>query len=64
MMALGRKGFPPEKLGEAVYVALTVAKPKTRYSVSPQPLMDFLQRALPKRLVDRLVAGQLGLKKS
>jgi len=64
MLALGRKGFPPEKLGEAVYVALTVAKPKTRYQVSPQPLLDFLQVALPKRLVDRLVAGQVGLRRA
>jgi len=63
MLALGRKGYPPEKLGEAVHIALTAARPKTRYQVSPQPVMDFLQRALPKRLVDRLVAGQLGLKK-
>jgi NAD(P)-dependent dehydrogenase (short-subunit alcohol dehydrogenase family) len=63
MLALGRKGLPPEKLGEAVHTALTVAKPKTRYRVSPQPLLDFLQLALPKRLVDRLVANQLGLKR-
>jgi NAD(P)-dependent dehydrogenase (short-subunit alcohol dehydrogenase family) len=56
MLGLGRKGFPPEKLGEAVYVALTAAKPKTRYQVSPQPILDFLQVALPKRLVDRVVA--------
>lgn len=63
MLGLGRKGFPPERLGEAVAVALTTAKPKTRYQVSPQPVLDFLQVALPKRLVDRLVARQVGLKK-
>lgn len=64
MLKLGRKGYPPEKLGEAVHTALTTARPKTRYSVSPQPLMDFLQRNLPKRVVDRLIAGQLGLRKN
>src|SRR5689334_11405287 len=64
MLGLGRKGYPPEKLGEAVYTALTVAKPKTRYQVSPQPVLDFLQVALPKRLVDRLVARQVGLKRT
>ena len=63
MLGLGRKGFPPEKLGEAVAAALTAAKPKTRYQVSPQPLLDFLQVALPKRLVDRVVARQVGLKR-
>jgi NAD(P)-dependent dehydrogenase (short-subunit alcohol dehydrogenase family) len=64
MLGLGRKGYPPEKLGEAVYTALTVAKPKTRYQVSPQPVLDFLQVALPKRLVDRVVARQVGLKRT
>jgi len=64
MLGLGRKGFPPERLGEAVAVALTTAKPKTRYQVSPQPVLDFLQVALPKRLVDRLVARQVGLKRT
>jgi NAD(P)-dependent dehydrogenase (short-subunit alcohol dehydrogenase family) len=63
MLGLGRKGFPPEKLGEAVAVALTAARPKTRYQVSPQPVLDFLQVALPKRLVDRVVARQVGLKR-
>jgi hypothetical protein len=63
MLGLGRKGFPPEKLGEAVATALTTSRPKTRYQVSPQPFLDFLQVALPKRLVDRVVARQVGLKK-
>ena len=64
MLALGRKGFAPEKLGEAVHTALTVAKPKTRYTVTPQPFQNFLMLALPKRMVDNMIAGQLGLKKS
>jgi NAD(P)-dependent dehydrogenase (short-subunit alcohol dehydrogenase family) len=63
MLALGRKGYPPEKLGEAVHTALTVAKPKTRYTVTPQPFQNFLMLALPKRMVDNMIAGQLGLKK-
>lgn len=64
MLALGRKGFPPEKLGEAVHTALTVAKPKTRYTVTPQPFQNFLMLALPKRMVDNMIAGQLGLRRS
>jgi len=63
MLALGRKGMPPEKLGEAVHVALTVAKPKTRYTVTPQPLQNFLMLNLPKRVVDNMIAKQLGLRK-
>jgi NAD(P)-dependent dehydrogenase (short-subunit alcohol dehydrogenase family) len=64
MLALGRKGFAPEKLGEAVHTALTVTKPKTRYTVTPQPFQNFLMLALPKRIVDNMIAGQLGLRKS
>lgn len=64
MLALGRKGFPPEKLGEVVHNALTTAKPKTRYTVSPTPFQNFLMLSLPKRMVDNMIAGQLGLKKS
>ncbi len=64
MLTLGRKGLSPEKLGEAVHATLTVPKPKTRYSVTPQPFQDFLMHALPKRMVDNMIAGQLGLKKS
>ncbi|HTP76547.1 MAG TPA: SDR family oxidoreductase [Rhizomicrobium sp.] len=64
MLALGRKGFAPEKLGEAVYVALTAARPKTRYTVTPDPLQNAMMLTLPKRLVDNLIAGQLGLKRT
>jgi NAD(P)-dependent dehydrogenase (short-subunit alcohol dehydrogenase family) len=56
-----KKGLPPERIGEAVLRALTAPKPKVRYAVSPQPVLDFMLRTLPKRLVDRLIAGQLGL---
>jgi len=63
MLGLGRKGFAPEKLGEVVHTALTTAKPKTRYTVTPDRLQNFLMLNLPKRTVDNLIAGQLGLKK-
>ena len=63
MIANGKKGFPPEKLGEVVHTALTAAKPKTRYTVTPEPLQNFLMLNLPKRTVDNMIAGQLGLKR-
>jgi NAD(P)-dependent dehydrogenase (short-subunit alcohol dehydrogenase family) len=63
MLGLGRKGFAPERLGEVVHTALTTAKPKTRYTVTPDRLQNFLMLNLPKRTVDNLIAGQLGLKK-
>jgi len=61
MTKMGEGGLPPERIGEVVLRALTAAKPKVRYAVSPQPVQDFMARTLPKRLVDRLIGGQLGL---
>jgi NAD(P)-dependent dehydrogenase (short-subunit alcohol dehydrogenase family) len=62
MVTSGRGGLPPERIGEAVKRALTVAKPKIRYSLGPSPIQDFVIGALPKRTLDRLIAGRLGLK--
>jgi len=64
MLELGRKGLKPEVLGEAVWIALTTAKPKVRYTVTPDPFQNFLVNTLPKRMVDNMVAGRLGLKKA
>lgn len=63
MLKLGRAGFPPEKIGETVHAALTSARPKTRYVVTPQPLTNWLTLNLPKRTVDNMVASRLGLKR-
>jgi NAD(P)-dependent dehydrogenase (short-subunit alcohol dehydrogenase family) len=64
MLALGRKGFPPEKIGEAVHRALTVRKPKVRYTVTPDPIQELMVNTLPKRMVDNIIAGRLGLKQN
>lgn len=61
MLTRGPKGLKPEKLGEAIHHALTTAHPKTRYSVSPDGLQDLMVSILPKRVVDRMIGGQLGL---
>ncbi|HEY2069493.1 MAG TPA: SDR family oxidoreductase [Rhizomicrobium sp.] len=63
MLAMGRKGFPPEKIGRAVLKALTIAKPKVHYTVTPDRLQRFMGNVLPKRTVDNIVASRLGLKK-
>jgi len=60
-LATGRKGLAPEKLGRVIMHALTTAKPKTRYAVVPNFMQDRLVPALmPKRMLDRIVAGRLG----
>jgi hypothetical protein len=61
-VASGRKGFPPERIGEAIHLALTSPRPKVRYAVVPNRLFNWtLPQMLPKRLVDRLIAQRVGL---
>lgn len=60
----GRKGLSPERLGKAVHVALTVAKPKARYAIVPQRFKNWtLPRLLPTRMLDAAMAKQIGLTK-
>lgn len=61
MLMLGKQGLPPERIGEAVRHALTAAKPKVRYTVTPTPVQNWLATNLPKRVVDRMVGSRLGL---
>jgi NAD(P)-dependent dehydrogenase (short-subunit alcohol dehydrogenase family) len=61
MLGLGAKGLRPEVLGEAILKALTTPKPKVRYTVTPDPIEALVTGLLPKRTMDRLVGGRLGL---
>jgi NAD(P)-dependent dehydrogenase (short-subunit alcohol dehydrogenase family) len=62
MIEDGRRGLKPERLGEAVYTALMAQWPKASYVVIAQRLKNWsLPRLLPKRIVDKLIAKQLGL---
>jgi len=57
-------GLSPERLGEAVYVALSKAKPKARYAVVPRRFKNWtLPRLLPTRMLDAYLAKQMGLTK-
>ena len=62
MIAAGRLGFPPERIGRTVLEALTAVRPKVRYCVTPTPVHHWLMRVLPKRVADRLIARRLGLR--
>jgi NAD(P)-dependent dehydrogenase (short-subunit alcohol dehydrogenase family) len=62
MVSSGRQGLPLERIGEAVKTALTVSKPKVRYTVTPDPIQNLMANALPKRMVDAIIARRLGLK--
>jgi NAD(P)-dependent dehydrogenase (short-subunit alcohol dehydrogenase family) len=63
MIRNGRKGYPPEKVGEVVWHALTTPRPRVRYAVIPgNSFGRIIQMLLPKRLVDRIIARNLGFK--
>ena len=63
MLKIGREGLPPERIGETVHEALTAPSPKTRYVVTPQPLMNWMSLNLPARFFDKQVAKRLGLER-
>jgi hypothetical protein len=57
-------GLSSERLGEAVHVALSTAKPKARYAVIPQRFKNWtLPRLLPARMLDVELAKQMKLTK-
>jgi NAD(P)-dependent dehydrogenase (short-subunit alcohol dehydrogenase family) len=58
-------GLSPERLGEAVHVALTTAKPEARYAIIPQRFKNWtLPRLLPVRMLDAQLAKMMGLAKA
>lgn len=63
MIRNGKNGLPPEKVGEVVHQALTTPHPRVRYAVVGRDFFRrLMQRLLPKRMVDRIVARALGFK--
>jgi hypothetical protein len=59
-----KKGLPAEKLGRVIHHVLTISHPKVRYTVVPNRLKDWtIPMLLPKRLLDRIMARQLGMVK-
>ena len=64
-IAEGRKGLPARAIGEAVYTALSVKKPKVNYTVVQGKLKNWtLPMLLPRRTLDWLITKQLGLQTS
>jgi NAD(P)-dependent dehydrogenase (short-subunit alcohol dehydrogenase family) len=61
MTKLGETGLPAEKIAGIIHEALTVARPRVRYQITPDPIRHLLGATLPKRAVDRIYAKQLGL---
>jgi NAD(P)-dependent dehydrogenase (short-subunit alcohol dehydrogenase family) len=61
MFSLGEIGLPAEKIGEAIADALSIANPKVRYQLTPDPMRHLMTSLLPKRMVDKIIAKRLGL---
>ena len=57
-----RDALSPEQLGRAILHALTTPRPQVRYTVARNRLQQFMIDTLPKRMVDGMIAGQLGLR--
>ncbi len=63
MVQRGKAGLPVEQMGKLVLYVLTTPKPKVRYSIVAHKLKDWtIPRLLPKRMLDNLIARQLGFK--
>jgi NAD(P)-dependent dehydrogenase (short-subunit alcohol dehydrogenase family) len=63
MIRDGRRGYPPEKVGEVVWHALTTPYPRVRYAVVPGNFISrLIPKLLPKRVIDRFIARNLGFK--
>jgi len=59
-----KRGLPPEVIGEAVWRALTAARPPVHSAIVPQRLTNWtIPRLLPIRLLDRLVAQFFGIRR-
>lgn len=62
MVADGKKGYPPERIGRVVLHALTTSKPRVRYPVVPGALVNwYLPLLFPKRIIERMIAKALGI---
>jgi NAD(P)-dependent dehydrogenase (short-subunit alcohol dehydrogenase family) len=57
------KGYPPERIGEVIWTALTTSRPRVRYAVVPGRFANWtLPTLLPSRMVDGMIGKMLGLR--
>ena len=63
MIRTGRRGLPPERVSKVVLQALTASRPRVRYPVVREnAFAHYLIGLLPKRVIDALIARNLGFK--
>ena len=62
MVASGKRGLPPERIGELVVRVLASRRPRARYVIGSRRFMVWMSRHfLGARQVDRIIARSLGL---
>ncbi len=61
-LQVGKNGYSSAKVAEFIRIAFETKHPKARYSIAPNPLINwYLPRFLPARWLDRLIGNQFGL---
>ncbi|HSB00684.1 MAG TPA: SDR family NAD(P)-dependent oxidoreductase [Anaerolineales bacterium] len=61
MIRHGKNGLPAETVGELTWQALTTPRPRVRYAIAPGNfIMRHIQTLLPRRVIDRVIARNLG----
>lgn len=64
LVTVEASALPPARVADVVLEALTVRRPRSRYVVTANRFVDWLlPRALPTRVLDRLIAARLGFKR-
>ena len=62
-LAAGRSGIAADRVAATVAKALNRRRPRARYLITPHPVAERIMRRLPARLLDRLIARRLGLRR-
>jgi short-subunit dehydrogenase len=58
----GKKGYPPEVFGKFIRKVFETPKPKTKYAIVPNLLLDWIiPNTLPARWLDRIIGKKIGL---
>lgn len=64
LVAMDAEGLEAAVVGKLVANVLTLSKPKTRYAPVPNKLVNWwLPLSLPKRMIDKVIAKNLGLRR-
>jgi hypothetical protein len=61
MGKIAENGLPAERIAEVVHEAMTAARPRVRYQITPDPMRHLMGATLPKRALDRIIGKRLGL---